>query len=285
MKLQDYFKKAQKEKWAIGQFNFSNLETLKAAVLSAKEMQAPIILGTSEGESKFFGLKEAVAIVRALRDIWPPIFLNLDHGKSFDYIKEAIEAGYDGVHFDGSKLPLSENIKIAKEIVEYAHKKEVFVEGEVGFIGGASKVLEEAPIIKKEDLTDPQEAQQFIQETKVDSLAINVGTFHGVEISGENPHLNFQRLKEIKEKVGDKFLVLHGGSGVPEEDIKKAIEMGITKVNINTELRLAYNTTLKKALKESPEEIRPYKIMPQVITAVQKVVVGKVRLFGSENKV
>ena len=284
MNLKYYLKKAQKEKWAIGQFNFSNLEILRAAVLAAKEMRAPIILGTSEGESRFFGLKEAVAVVRILRNIWPPIFLNLDHGKLFDYIKKAINIGYDDVHFDGSKLPLNENIKIAKRVVKYARRKGVLIEGEVGYIKGASKILEKMPEIGEQDLTDPEEAQLFSQKTDIDSLAINIGTFHGVDASGKKPHINFQRLKELKERVGSKFLVLHGGSGVPGGDIKKAIKNGIVKININTELRIIYTTALKKVLKENPKEITPYKIMPEVIRAVQKKIEQKIKLFGSINK-
>ncbi|OGZ18610.1 MAG: hypothetical protein A2175_02560 [Candidatus Nealsonbacteria bacterium RBG_13_42_11] len=280
-------KKAQKEKFAVGQFNISNLETIKAIVQAAQKLKSPVIIGTSEGESKFIDLDQAVALIRSFREeTGLPLFLNLDHGKSSEYIKEAVDSGYDAVHFDGSKLSLEENIKTAKEIVKYAHKKEILTEGEISFIGGASEVLEKIPEIKEEDLTDPEEALRFITETGVDSLAINVGTFHGVDVFGKKPHINLQRLKEIKNKVGDKvFLVLHGGSGVPEEDIKEAIESGIVKININTELRLAFTNTLKKILEENPKETTPYKYMPKVIEEVQKVVEEKIQLFGSANKI
>ncbi len=286
MKIKEYFEKAQKEGWAVGQFNISNSETLRAIVQTAQILKSPVIIGTSEGESKFLGLKQAVALIKIFRkETKLPMFLNLDHGKSFGYIKKAIEAGYNMVHFDGSELPLSENIKITKKIVGIAHKKGVLVEGEVGFIPGSSQILNKAPKIKKEDLTNPNEALKFIKVTGVDSLAISIGTLHGMKALGENPHLNLQRLKEIRKKIGDKaFLVLHGGSGTPEEDIKNAIKLGIVKININTELRLAYTNALKKALKENPKETTPYKYLPQVIEAVQKVVEEKIKLFGSRNR-
>jgi fructose-bisphosphate aldolase class II len=214
-----------------------------------------------------------------------PMALNLDHGKDFDYIKKAIDEGYECVHFDGSKLALSENIEIAKKIVKYAHKKKVLVEGEVGFIKGSSEVLEVAPEIKKEDLTDPEEAQRFVRETGVDSLAINIGTFHGIS-AGEGENICFERLKEIKDKIGDKaFLVLHGGSGISDECIKKAIALGIVKININTELRVAFTSALKKTLSDNPEETTPYKYMQESIKSVQKVVEEKIKLFNSDNKI
>lgn len=284
--LNNYLKRAQKEKWAMGQFNISNLETLRAIVWAAQGLNSPIIIGTSEGESKFIGLKQVVALVESFREETRlPVFLNLDHGKSFNYIKEAIRAGYDAVHFDGSRLSLKENIEITKTIVGLAHKKGILVEGEVGVIVGASEVLETSPEIKEEDLTNPKDALKFIKETKVDSLAVNIGTFHGIEASGRNPHINLQRLREIKEKIGEKsFLVLHGGSGTPKEDIKAAIKLGIVKININTELRLAFTDTLKKVLEETPKETTPYKYLPGAILAVQKVVEEKIKLFYSNNK-
>ncbi len=281
------FNQARKEEWAIGQFNISNLETLRAIVQAGQNLESPLIIGTSEGESRFLGLRQAVALVRASKEeTGLLLLLNLDHGKSFDYIKEAADAGYDAVHFDGSKLPLEENIEIAKKVVEYCHKRKIIVEGEIGFIQGSSEVLEKIPEIKEEDLTDPEEAEKFVRETKVDSLAVNVGTFHGIDASGKNPHINLERLEEIRKKIGDKtFLVLHGGSGTPEEDIRKAIKLGIVKININTELRLAYTSALKKAFEENPEETTPYKYLPQAVEAVQKVVENKIKLFGSVKKI
>lgn len=288
--LKKIFKRAQKEGWAIGQFNVSTLEALKAVVLAAQNLKSPVIIGTSEGESKFMGLKQAVGLVKVFREETRlPLILNLDHGRSLEYIKEAVGTGYDAVHFDGSKLPLDENIKIAKLITREAHKKGALVEGEISFIKGASKMLQEAPEIREGDLTDPKEAEEFVKKTGIDSLAINIGTFHGVEMKGDEftaKHINFKRLEEIKKRVGNKvFLVLHGGSGVPAEEIKEAVRSGIIKININTELRIAYSRTLRKVLAENQQEIVPYNIMPDVVAAIQKVVEEKIKLFGSYQKI
>jgi fructose-bisphosphate aldolase class II len=285
--LKYYFEKAQKEKFAIGQFNFSDFTQMKAIINKASELKSPVILGTSEGESKFFGIEEAVALRDVLRKkTGLPIFLNLDHGKSFEYLKQAIDAGYDMVHFDGSKLPLDENIKIAKEVVKYARKKGILVEGEVGRIGtDSSKLYSEKFEIKEDDLTKPSEAEKFIKETKADLLAVSMGNFHGIEVSGIDPNLRLDALKGVKEKSGSTFLVLHGGSGTPENDIKEAIKMGIVKININTELRLAFSGNLRKYLDNNKEEIVPYKFLPDAQKSVEKVVELKINLFGSAGKV
>jgi fructose-bisphosphate aldolase class II len=276
--LKFYLKRAEKEKWAIGQFNFSNLKILKAIIEAAKKKKAPIIVGTSEGESKSIGILQTVALVESYRkETGLPIFLNLDHGKSFDYIKKAIDVGYDAVHFDGSKFSLKDNIEITKRVVKYARKRGVLVEGEVGVVGSVSK--------KKGRLTNPLDALEFIKETEIDSLAVAIGNLHGMRSSGINPALNLERLKEIKKRVGKTPLVLHGGSGTSFKDIKSAIRLGIVKININTELRIAYTNTLKKVLKKKPKEITPYKYIPEVIKAVEKVVEEKIKLFGSVNKI
>lgn len=282
-----YLKKAQSERWAIGQFNFSDFTQVKAIVEKSAELKSPVILGTSEGESKFFGLQEAVAIRDALvKKTGMPIFLNLDHGHSFEYLKEAIDAGYDMVHFDGSKLPLEENIKIAKEVAKYAHKKGVTLEGEVGRLGtDASRLYSEKFEIKEEDLTKPGDALKFLKETKADLLAISMGNFHGIEASGVDPNLRLDVLKAVKEKTGSAYLVLHGGSGTPEDDIKEAIRLGIVKININTELRLAFSGNLRRFLNDNKDEIVPYKFLADAKNSVGKVVERKIGLFGSANRV
>ncbi|MDO8486513.1 MAG: class II fructose-bisphosphate aldolase [Candidatus Staskawiczbacteria bacterium] len=291
--LKYYFQKAYKEKWAIGQFNFSDFSQVKGIVSAAKNLNSPIILGTSEGESKFVGLHQAVAIRNVLRkETGLPIFLNLDHGKSFEYLKEAILAGYDMVHFDGSKLPFDENIKISKQVVKFAKWRGVLVEGEVGRFGtDASKLYAEKFEIKEEDLTNPSQALEYLKKTNIDILAVSVGTFHGIDISGISPHIKLDRLKEIKEalrqtqgKTKPIGLVLHGGSGTPEEDIREAIKLGITKININTEIRLAFTSNLRKTLDINRDEIVPYKYLSEAINSVQIVVEEKIKLFGSENR-
>ncbi|MFA5878200.1 MAG: class II fructose-bisphosphate aldolase [Candidatus Staskawiczbacteria bacterium] len=282
--LKYYFKKAEKGKWALGQFNFSDLSQLEGIIAAAKNLKSPVILGTSEGESKFLGLKQAVDLRNSYRtETGLPIFLNLDHGKSFDYIKKAIELGYDMVHFDGSKLPLKENIAKTKSVISYAKKFGTIVEGEVGVIStDASKIYEEKFVLKPEDLTNPVDAVQYSKSANADCLAVSIGNFHGISVQGE-PKLNLELLKEIKKLIKAKFLVLHGGSGILDRNIKKAIEFGIVKVNINTELRVAYTETLKNSLRNNPKEITPYKYLPEAIGAVQKVVEDKIKLFGSKN--
>jgi len=279
--------RAQREKWAIGQFNVSNLETIRGIFRAARKLRSPVIIGTSEGESRFLGLRQVRAMVSLFEEeTGVPAILNLDHARTFDYIKEAIQAGYDSVHFDGSHLLLSQNIALTKKIVKYAGRFRVLVEGEVGVISGSSKILKKIPKTRIEDLTDPVAARTFVDKTGVDSLAINIGTFHGMAASGRNPHINIERLQEIKEVLKERvFLVLHGGSGTPEEDVKSAIKIGIIKININTELRDAFTRALRKDLKENAGETTPYKYLPGSIEAVQKVVEGKIKLFGSSNKI
>ncbi len=282
--LKYYLQKAYREKWAIGQFNFSDWSQVKGIVQAAENLKSPIILGTSEGESKFVGLQEAVAMRNALRKkTGLPIFLNLDHGKSFEYLKEAILAGYDMVHFDGSKLTLEENMKISKEVTSFAKWKGIIVEGEVGRFGtDASMLYIEKFEIKEEDLTKTEDALKYLDETNIDILAVSVGTFHGIDISGVSPHIKLDRLKDIKEKIGVP-LVLHGGSGTPEEDLKEAIKLGIVKININTETRLAFSNTLRKSLELNKNEITPYKYLQEPVNAVQVVTEKNINLFGSEN--
>ena len=290
--LKYYLQKAYKEKWAIGQFNFSDWSQVRGIVQAAQNMKSPIILGTSEGEAKFVGLQEAVAMRDALRKkTGLPIFLNLDHGKSVEYLKEAIEAGYDMVHFDGSKLPLEDlsaqagNITLSKEVVKFAKWKDIVVEGEVGRFGtDASRLYTEKFQIKEEDLTKVEDAKKYLSQVKINVLAVSVGTFHGLDINGVSPNLRLDRLKELRENIGLP-MVLHGGSGTPEGDIKKGIELGIVKININTETRLAFTKALKQSLEQDKDQITPYKYLQSSIEAVQKVIEEKIALFGCAMKV
>ena len=292
--LKYYLQKAQREQWAIGQFNFSDFTQMKAIVNAAQKCYSPIILGTSEGESKFFGLDEAVALRNILRKkLCLPVFLNLDHGKTFKYLKEAIRAGYDMVHIDASKLTLEENIKITKEVVRYAKWRGILVEGEVGRLGtDSSKIYKENFVIKEEDLTKPEQAKEYVKKTGVDLLAVSIGNFHGIEASGIDPNLRLDLLAKIQEtlrqaqgKTKNAFLVLHGGSGTPENDIKEAIKSGIVKININTELRVAFTGNLRRALSSNSEETTPYKYLPEAKKSVAKIVETKIEIFGSASKV
>lgn len=278
-------KKARENKYAIGAFNVSNLEQIKAIAAAAAKAQSPLIIATSEGESDFIGKRQ----IRALIDVYKketnlPLFLHLDHGKNLEIIKEAVEAGYDSIHFDGSELSFEENIEKTKEIVEFCRKNKVQnIEGELGYLRGKS-IIQEKVEVKEEDLTKPEQAEEFIKETGITSLAVAIGNIHGI-VKGGNPHLCLDRLREIKDKVSDKvFLVLHGSSGTPEQDIKEAIKIGIVKINVNTDLRVAYSQALRQSLQDNPKEVVPYKIMPPVVATVQKVVEERIKLFGSEDK-
>ncbi|HRR39380.1 MAG TPA: class II fructose-bisphosphate aldolase [Candidatus Paceibacterota bacterium] len=276
------FKKAQKENYPIFQFNFSTVEQLKGIIEGVKKFNCPIILGTSEGESSFLSLEVAVEMKKIAQKALGKnkVFLNFDHGKSFDIISQAIKAGYDMVHFDGGNLDLQENIKITKKIVEYGKKRDVVVEGEVGFIEQSSVIHKGKPKIKLENLTDPDDAKLFVQKTRVDSLAVSIGNVHGVYQRAENFKLDLERLSVIKREVGDDvFLVLHGGSGISFNQLKKSIEKGIVKININTEIRTAWRKALEKSLKNSPNEITPYKLMSSVTEAIQKTIEKKLKLF------
>jgi len=259
--LKQVLKNARKGKYAVGQFNFSTIEQLVGILFAAEKLKSPIILGVSQGELNYLGLKQVVALVEiAKSETSVPIFLNLDHGKDLDLIKKAIDYGFSAVHFDGSGLPLEKNIEYAKKVVKYANKKNVLVEGEL-------------ESIEKNNLTSLNQAEKFVKETKVDSLAIAIGNVHGMH---KKPKLDFKRLKEISKKV-NVLLVLHGASGIKDKDIKKAIKLGIVKINFNTELRLAWKKALIQALRG--KEIKPYKILPRVQKGVQAKVEKKLKLF------
>jgi len=287
MNAVNIMEKAQMGKYAVGQFNVSTDEQLKAIIEVAKNLKSPVIIGTSEGERKFIGANQAVALVKTWqKQANLPIILNADHCKTFESAKEAIDAGYSGIHFDGSALSFEENVKTTKQVVKYAKIKnpDILVEGEMGYLRGSSEIHKKVEI-KEEDLTKPEQAKEFAEKTGVDSLAIAIGNVHGVEINTENPHLYLNKLEKIQKAVPNTFLVLHGGSGTPEKDIKKAIKLGVVKININTELRVAYSKTLKKFLEKNPEEIKPYKILASTMWSVKEVVEKKIKLFNSQEKI
>ncbi len=285
--IKDYLRRTVSEKWALGHFNFSEDEAIRAIVESAAKLKAPIFVGTSEGESKHIGLKEAVYLVKAFREEFSiPIFLNADHTKSFENVVAAVDAGYDAILADFSALPFDENVKMTKQSVEYAKSKnpDIIVEGELGYVRGESKLQKEIIEIKPEDLTKPEEAGQFVRETGVDMLAPAVGNIHG--IAANAPKLDFKRIADIKKAVSNKiYLVLHGGSGMSESDFKNAIEAGISMVHINTEIRVAFTEALRKALQEMPEETTPYKILTPSVEAMKKVIEEKLKIFNSVNKI
>ena len=284
-KLKEYILEAEKEGRAIGHFNISNLETLRGIFNSAKKLDLPVIIGTAEGERKFIGTKQAVALVRSLREEYNyPIFLNADHTYSFEGVKECIDAGYDSVIFDATGMSFEENIKITKKCVDYARSvnPDIIVEAELGFIGSSSKVLDSIPEgvkISEEFLTKPEEAKRFVEETGIDMLAPAVGNIHGMLKSGVDPALNIKRIAEIKSIVNVP-IVLHGASGNSAEDIKNAIKAGVSLIHVNTEIRVAFRKALENELKDKPDEVAPYKYMDKTVSAVEKVIEEKLKLFS-----
>lgn len=232
------------------------------------------------------GTRQAAALVKSLREQHDfPIFLNADHTHSLPSAMEAAEAGFDWVVFDASTLPFEENVRQTKAAVESlgALRPDILVEGEIGDIGRGSEIHDAAPELQK-GLTNPAEARRFVEETKVDTLAPAVGNMHGMlksMVAGDTrKHLDIERIRAIKASSGI-FMTLHGGSGTDDNDIREAIAAGITVVHINTELRLAWRHGLDSALAEQPNEIVPYKILPQVVDTVKKVVTAKLALFNS----
>lgn len=283
MNLKQYLLKAKKGKWAIGQFNFCTLEQMKGIIAAAKELKSPVILGTSEGEAGYLGLEETVASVEILKKKlgFQGAFLNLDHGKSPEIVKRAVDLGYSAVHFDGSALLLSDNIKISKKLCEYAHKKGVMFEGEIGAVKGDSAIHKEKIVINESDLATPEDVYQYFIKTKADSLAVAIGNIHG--IYSVKKKINFDLLQGISDKVSA-FLVLHGGSDIDKEDIRKAIKIGISKININTELRALWRKALEESLERNKDEVKPYKIMPYVEELIKDKVKEKINLFASNGK-
>ncbi|KKU19123.1 MAG: Ketose-bisphosphate aldolase, class-II [Parcubacteria group bacterium GW2011_GWA1_47_11] len=278
MTLKEALIKARGEKKAIGHFNISDIAALRAIVRAAGDLGVPVIIGTSEGEAEFIDIEVAVAMVKDMREETnQDIFLNADHFHSLEKIEEAVRAGYDSVIFDAAKLSLEENIQKTKEAVEMIKsiRQDVLVEGEVGYIGESSKMLDKLPdgvgVCKVEDV------QRFVNETGVDLVAPAVGNVHGM-LKGGNPKLDMGLIGDIAKSVTVP-LVLHGGSGISDEDFKVAIAAGISIVHINTEIRVAWREGVEKALKDK-EQIAPYKVFPGAEEAVYKAVSRRLKLFG-----
>ncbi len=287
--LKQCLAEAQKNKVAIGHFNISDLAALKAIFGAAKSLGVPVVIGVSEGEREFIGIKTAVGLVRGLREAYDyPIFINADHTYSFEKVKEAVQAGCDSVIFDGAKLPFDENVRQTKEVVQCVKSmvngqmSNVLVEGELGYIGSSSKLLDSIPegaVINGEALTSPEEAKRFVLETGIDLLAPAVGNVHGMLKNAPNPRLDINRIKEISESVKIP-LVLHGGSGIADEDFVAAAKNGINIIHINTEIRVAWRKGLEAAL-ANHEEIAPYKILTSAEDAIREIILARLKLFNT----
>jgi fructose-bisphosphate aldolase class II len=279
---------------AIGHFNISNMEGVWAVAEAAHACKVPVIIGVSEGERDFFGVHEIAAVVRSLREHHGmQVYLNADHTYSVERVKEAIDAGFDAVIFDGAQLSFEENVRATKACVEYARQvsaaaavagkpRDIIVEAELGYIGTSSKVLDAVPDkvnLAATALTSPEDAQHFVEQTGIDMLAPAVGNIHGMLKGGVDPALNIEHVGAIHAVVPKTPLVLHGASGNSAEDIRAAIAAGVAVVHVNTELRVAFRTGLMKALSDHPDEVAPYKYGRAGRDSMQAVVEQKLRLF------
>lgn len=275
--------KAYENGYGIGQFNINNLEWTKAILETCEEKKSAVILGVSEGAAKYMGGFNVVAkMVEGLDkdlNITVPVALHLDHG-SYEGAKKALEAGFTSIMFDGSSLPIDENIEKTKEIVELCHSKNVSVEAEVGGIGG-----EEDGVVSAGELADPEECKK-VASLGVDFLAAGIGNIHGV-YPDDWQGLNFERLEEIKDAVGKIPLVLHGGTGIPEEQVKKAIERGVSKININTECQIVFTEATRKYFEEGKDKVGkgfdPRKVLKPGYEAIKDKVREKIEFFECEN--
>jgi len=273
--------KAKKEKYAIGQFNINNLEWTKTILSACEELNSPVILGVSEGAARYMGgYKTVVGMVKGMLEdlnITVDVAIHLDHGSSFESCKKAIDAGFTSVMIDGSKHPLSENIRLTKEVVDYAHARNVSVEAELGTIGGQEDDVVGKGII----YADVDECVQLVEATDVDFLAPALGSVHG-PYKGE-PVLGFKEMEEIKNATNIP-LVLHGGTGIPDDKIKRAIQCGTTKINVNTECQLAFSRELRKLIATDDKVYDPRKIIGPAAKGIYEVIKEKVNVFGSTNK-
>jgi len=282
--LNYYLKQAREKKYALGHFNFATADVLRGIVEASKDAGAPaVMVGTSEGESSFVGLKEAVALVKIIREEYDfPVFLNADHFKSFEKCKEAIDAGYDSVIADLSKKTFADNVAETKSVVEYAKSvnPDILVEGELGYLKGSSQVQTKVEITP-DDFTKPEEAKEFIEKTGVNQLATVFGNIHGI-VTEQEEKLDIEHFKKVVAAVPDVFYVLHGASGLLDDDVRAAIKAGVTNVHFNTELRVAYTEGIHKTFHDKPNETTPYKYLKPGVDEMKKVVAQKIKLFMGE---
>lgn len=278
--LKEMLGEAQKNGYAVGAFNTNNMEIVQSIVESAEEERSPVILQASQGGLKYAGIQYITAMVKAAAEqASVPVALHLDHGTSFEQIMQCIRHGFSSVMIDGSKHPLEGNIALTAKVVEAAAPVGVSVEGELGKIGGTE---DDISVDEKDALfTNPEEASLFVEKTGVDALAIAIGTAHG-PYKGE-PKLDFDRLEEIKKRVAIP-LVLHGASGVSDDSICRAIEIGICKINIDTDIRQAFARAVTRVLQENPQEYDPRKILGPAKVEMKEIIKKKMRLFRCSAK-
>lgn len=273
--LSEVLKEANELNMAIGAFNTHNLEMLPAIIKAAVEENTPVIIQTSCGTANYVGHRNLVAVCKSLSEEYGvDVVLHLDHAKDYNEIRKAIDAGYSSVMFDGSSLPLKENILGTKRVVNYAKKFNVSVEAELGIVGGT----EDGLVVANEDVsfTDPADAIEFVKQTGIDALAVAIGTSHGQYKSKTN--INFERLAEIKKAVNIP-LVIHGGTGVKDEDVKRVIDLGIRKFNVGTELLVGWNKKSKELYDNNPENISNREDVVPALEKITEIVKNKIKLF------
>ena len=287
--LRDVLSNAESKKVAVGHFNVSDLVGLKAIFTAAWGLKTPVLIGVSEGEREFLGVREIAMLVRGIREEYGfPIFLNADHTHSLEKVQEAAQAGFDEILFDGSKLSFEDNVKQTMQAVQIVKSvnPEIIVEGEMGYIGSSSEILKSTPegaVLSPESFTKPDEAKQFVEETRVDVFAPAVGNMHGLlesMVTGKvKKHLDIERIVAIKAATG-KFLTLHGGSGTEDHDFVRAVDAGMTIIHVSTELRLAWRRGVEEGLRAHPDEIAPYKILPPALEGIRAIVEARLKLFN-----
>ncbi len=272
---------AQRNGYAVGAFNANNMEIVQAIINAAEAESAPVILQASQGALKYAGVELIVAMVKAgAEKSGTAVALHLDHGTSLEQIMRCIREGFTSVMYDGSAYPFEENVKNTQEVVKLARYAGLSVEGELGRIVGTE---DDINVSQREALfTLPEEARLFVEKTSVDALAVAIGTAHG-PYRGE-PQLDFARLQQIREKVSLP-LVLHGASGVPEDAIKKAVRLGVCKINIDTDLRQCFSNKIKEVLREHPREYDPRKLLGPARDETREIIRHKMRLFGCSNRI
>lgn len=285
MIIHSIFNHARENGYAIGAFNVGNLETLKAVVQAGIAKNSPVIIEASQSEVSYWGVGQLRAVVDAfIVETGLPILLNLDHASDFDQIQEAIAVGYDLIHVDASKMPLEENITLTAQVVKLSHEVGAICEGEMDHIQGSSDDHRDEDVGALEDeafYTNPEKAVEYINKTGIDTFAAFFGNVHGV--FNRPPTLDFDRLKRISD-ITDAFLSMHGGSGIADQDVRKAIEIGgIVKVNVNSEMRIGFREALVTALQADPT-IKPYEFYEPAIAEVQAIVEQKMDVFGSTGR-
>jgi fructose-bisphosphate aldolase class II len=303
----EMFEKSMKEGFAIGAFNVNNMEIIQAIVDAASEAKSPVILQASASAIKYAGIEYLMKMVEAATIVHPevPIAIHLDHGPDFDTCKMCIDAGFTSVMIDGSKYDFEENIRITKEVVDYAHSKGVVVEAELGKLAG---IEDEVNVDSKDAMyTDPEQAEEFVKRTGCDSLAIAIGTSHGAYKFKGEAKLRFDILKEIKERIPNTPIVLHGASsvipklvemcneyggdipgakGVPDEILMEAGKLGVSKINVDTDLRLAMTAGIRKVFVEEPSAFDPRKYLVPARDLIKETVKHKMEnVFGSSEKI